>query len=124
CCGVCAAGCVSPSTWSAYREVERELAEVRAAPEAERSGEAAACGELAAQIAGSFPSSRARRHRARAALARAQSEGALPAPELMLEVWDFPVGDPQLADREGMYMAGVTQSFPPAGARQGRAQAE
>jgi outer membrane protein TolC len=41
----------------------------------------------------------------------------------MLEVWDLPVGDLELADREGMYMAGVSQAFPPAGALEGRARA-
>lgn len=120
---VCAVGCVSSGTWSAYREIERELAEERAAPPPRRSGEAATCSEIATQIADAFPRVRAGRHRARAALARARSEGALPAPELMLEVWDLPVGDLELADREGMYMAGVAQAFPPAGALEGRARA-
>ncbi|HEY8431538.1 MAG TPA: hypothetical protein VIL20_24325, partial [Sandaracinaceae bacterium] len=122
CASLCAAGCVSSSTWSAYREVERELAAAR--EEEPRGGaDPATCAELASRIAAAYPTVRAARARARAALARGRGEGALPAPELVLEVWDFPIGDPQLADREGMYMAGVAQAFPPAAALDARARA-
>ncbi len=122
-----AAGCVSGGTWSAVNEVERELAalEEREAPRAatparETGGD---CRAIAERVVREHPRLRALRSRTRAGLARARSEGALPAPELMLEVWDFPIGDPQTADRDGMYMAGLSQEFPPAGSLDARARA-
>src|SRR5262245_59497777 len=120
-CGVAsAAGCVSSGTWRSYAEVERALdVEERAAAH----GAPSTCAELAQQLVDAAPSVRAGHARARAQLARARSEGALPAPELTLEVWDFPIGDPQLADREGMYMAGLEQEIPPAGSLDARARA-
>ncbi len=121
--GLGAAGCVSSGTWSTFHSVERALErdeEERAAS----SGDLSGCTALAEQVVEGFPSLDAARRRARAALARGRSEGALPAPEIMLEAWDFPIGDPQLADREGMYMAGITQRLPPAGALDGRARAQ
>lgn len=112
---LCAAGCVSSGTWSAYSEIERELeTDVRAA-------DGSSCAELAAEVAATFPVARSM---ARAELARGRSESALPAPELMLEVWDFPIGDPQLADREGMYMVGLEQEIPPGLDARARAGAE
>lgn len=134
------AGCVSPGTWSALHEVERELerdrersvaavdsTETGSAPgeRASSGGEdvASSCEHVVLRVVAAHPALGAPRARARAALASARAEGALPAPELMLEVWDFPIGDPQRADREGMYMLGVTQSLPPAGALDGQARA-
>ncbi len=53
-----------------------------------------------------------------------RAEGALPPPEATFEIWDFPIGDPSLADEEGMYMLGVGQKFPATGVRDGRARAQ
>nr|MDQ3034449.1 hypothetical protein [Myxococcota bacterium] len=122
------AGCVSPGTWSALHEVERELERepavaVSAGDERVTRGPAQRCSEIAERVVEGHPALGVPRARARAALATARSEGALPAPELMLELWDFPIGDPQRADREGMYMIGVGQALPPAGALDGRARA-
>lgn len=122
------AGCVSPGTWSALHEVERELERepVVASSGDERIAHARdvrGCAELAQRIVAAHPALGVPRARARAALAMARSEGALPAPELMLELWDFPIGDPQRADREGMYMVGLAQALPPAAALDGRARA-
>lgn len=127
-------GCVSSGTWSTVHAVEDELEREERAAEERRAGEeragadgepegASDCAELAARVTERSPALAAARQRARAALARGRSEGALPAPSLMLEVWDFPIGDPQLADREGMYMVGLSQALPPAGALDGRARA-
>lgn len=129
---VSAAGCVSSGTWTRYHDVQHELAKLVREPGAAadatttdlgRRVEPSGCVELAQHVAETFPTLRAGERRARSALARARSEGAPPPPEVMLEVWDFPIGDPQLADREGMYMAGVAQTIPPAGALDGRARA-
>jgi outer membrane protein TolC len=66
---------------------------------------------------------RAARARANAAVERSHAEGSLPAPMASVEIWDFPVGDPSLADSEGMYMFGLAQEFP-GGGRSDRARAE
>lgn len=129
-----AAGCVSSGTWRAVREVERELdaldAEERGRDADEAAGERAPearaperCDAIVARVLARYPGLAAPRLRARAALARARAEGALPAPRAGIEVWDFPIGDPQLADREGMYMIGLSQEIPPAEALDGRARA-
>lgn len=121
--GLGAAGCVSSGTWSTFHSVERTLEEEEKR-RAEARGDLSDCSALAEHVVERFPSLDASRRRARAALARGRSEGALPAPEVTLEVWDFPIGDPQLADREGTYIAGITQRLPPGGALDGRARAE
>ncbi|UJR78635.1 TolC family protein [Sandaracinus amylolyticus] len=125
CCGaaVMAAGCVSQTTWRALDEVERELATQAHEEETAETASAGSCEEIVARVVASHPSLAALRARTRASIAEARAEGALPAPELMLEVWDFPIGDPERADREGMYMAGLSQALPPAGALDGRARA-
>jgi cobalt-zinc-cadmium efflux system outer membrane protein len=82
------------------------------------------CGALAASVARSHPRIRAADARARAALARSRAEGALPPPKASFEVWDFPLTEPSSADREGMYMLGLEQEFPPASAREARVRAE
>lgn len=122
--GLGAAGCVSSGTWSSFHAVERALEREEERSEASRELEAGAgCDALASRITEGFPSLRATRRRARAALARGRGAGSLPAPEAMVEVWDFPVGDPQLAGEEGMYMVGLAQRLPPAGALDARARA-
>ncbi|AKF08797.1 Heavy metal RND efflux outer membrane protein, CzcC family [Sandaracinus amylolyticus] len=116
---------MSQTTWRALDDVERELA-THAREEDEPTSapaRAGSCEEIVARVVASHPSLDALRANARASIAEARAEGALPAPELMLEVWDFPIGDPERADREGMYMAGLAQSLPPAGALDGRARA-
>ena len=85
---------------------------------------AESCKRIAARIATSDPTARARRGSARAGLARADAEGSLPAPELSFELWDFPIGDPARANREGMYMVGLSQRFPAAGLSNARARKE
>ncbi|MCC6874450.1 MAG: TolC family protein [Sandaracinaceae bacterium] len=127
-------GCVSSSTWGAWSDVDRALAREEGARERARERErepaaapstepASGCEALALRIAQSHPGLRAPRERARAALARARAEGALPAPQAAVGVWDFPIGDPQLADRQGMYMLRLAQELPPAGLLDGRARA-
>lgn len=117
-------GCVSSGTWSAWHEARARLeaadessappvGEGRAAPSpTEPSRAVASCDALVAEIVRTHPGLAAPRERARAALAMARAEGALPPPSVRLEVWDFPIGDPQRADREGMYMVGLAQELP------------
>src|SRR5688572_18226759 len=81
------------------------------------------CAALAEAITRSHPALRAAQHRARAATLRSDSEGSLPPPMLSFEIWDFPIGAPSRADREGMYMVGLGQEFP-GGGRSDRARAE
>lgn len=137
-----ATGCLSASTHTARREAEVQLArpaelleESHAAPKGqarlepvkaarpERAGAAKTCDELAREVARAHPRVLAMRERARAALARSSSEGSLPPPEATFEIWDFPIGDPSLADHQGMYMVGLGQEFPAAGSRDERARA-
>jgi cobalt-zinc-cadmium efflux system outer membrane protein len=133
-----ATGCVSSSTWAALHEVDREVdlaggsapavgvdrgGGERGEPRPPTLEASRGCSAIVTRIVASYPGASGDRSRARAALAVGRAEGAPPAPELMLEVWDFPIGDPQAADREGMYMAGIEQDLPPAGALDGRARA-
>ncbi len=85
---------------------------------------AQSCEQIAGRIAASDPIARARRGSARAGLARADAEGSLPAPQLSFELWDFPIGDPVRANREGMYMVGLSQRFPAPGLSNARARKE
>jgi outer membrane protein TolC len=139
---VATAGCVSSGTWSSWHEARGRL---EAADEAARAlreqlrggagedlgGEAVhsdatggdGCEGLAAAIVRGHPGLAAPRERARAALAMARADGALPPPSVRLEAWDFPIGDPQRADREGMYMVGVAQELPAGRALDGAARA-
>jgi outer membrane protein TolC len=118
----CALGCASAGTIEARREATRALAseggEVRADVRAETS-----CDAIARAVVREHPRLRAAEARARSALAQSEAEASLPPPSLRLEVWDFPIGDPAQADREGMYMVGVEQAFPPPGVRDHRARA-
>lgn len=126
---VVTAGCVSSGTWRALHEVEEELASRGGSeppPDSAAPLEAGApteCRAIVEAIVARYPGLEAYRARARAALASARAEGAPPPPDVMLELWDFPIGDPQLADREGMYMLGLGQELPPADALDGRARA-
>lgn len=125
-------GCLSTTTVQARRDAEAGLARPpwtggAAPPQATGSSATAdvsTCEGLARTIVASHPRLRAARARARAALARSRAEGSLPPPHASIEVWDFPIGDPSRADREGMYMLGVGQEFPAPGARDNRSLAE
>jgi outer membrane protein TolC len=139
-------GCMSSATTASRGEVEA-LLERRGEPALEARGRARApnataparggpslrtgakasssdCNVLAASVARSHPRIRAADERARAALARSRAEGSLPPPKASFEVWDFPLTEPETADREGMYMLGLEQEFPPASAREARVRAE
>jgi outer membrane protein TolC len=124
-------GCVSSSTWSGLHEIEaheREDVELDARVLDEHGGLSgpfafASCEDAARVAVATFPGLEAPRQRVREALAMARADGALPAPSARVEVWDFPIGDPSRADREGMYMLGVAQELPPAGSLDGSARA-
>jgi len=121
CAALLAASCVSSSTWRSIDDVERAIEEDRAAVEAVTSTSSAVvsqdgpvdCARLAELVVAVHPGLAAPRARARAAIATARAEGALPPPSIAAEVWDFPVGDPSRANREGMYMLHVAQTLPP-----------
>ncbi|MEO7331374.1 MAG: hypothetical protein ABI193_22555, partial [Minicystis sp.] len=59
----------------------------------------------------------------RALTARAGAEGSLPAPELMLEIWQIPFAKPYALDKAGMIMMSVRQQLPAAGSLDLTAQA-
>jgi outer membrane protein TolC len=82
------------------------------------------CTSLARRVVEGHPRVRAAEERARAALLRSSGTGSLPPPKASLEVWDFPFTQPGRARAEGMYMLGLEQEFPPAGARDARTRAE
>lgn len=122
------AGCASAPTERARSAADRTIA-ARPAIDVERPGRASntalaqGCASLAAAGATKRPGPRAIRERARSTLASSEAEAALPPAELGFEVWDFPIGAPDRADREGMYMVRLGQSFTPLGARDARARA-
>lgn len=127
-----AVGCASTATEQTRRQVQTALAQAAAKGDdvaVEATGHpapasTASCEALAGRVAASHPRVMAGHARARASLSRSRSAGALPPPRASLEVWDFPIGAPGRAEREGMYMLGVAQELPAAGARDGRARAE
>jgi outer membrane protein TolC len=94
-----------------------------AAPNEAASTRNATCAALADTIARAHPTLRAAKARSNAAVERSHAESSLPPPMASVEVWDFPIGDPSLADTEGMYMFGLAQEFP-GGGRSDRARAE
>jgi len=127
-------GCVSSSTWRALEvereniassERERHPAHAEARPSASRAldtpseartdGSPAraydSCDQMADAVLARSPRLAAPRDRARAALDRARADGALPSPRIRARVWGFPIGDPSMADRQGMYMLGVSQEL-------------
>jgi outer membrane protein TolC len=93
------------------------------APGEPPSGASPSCEDLADRIALSHPALRAARFRAAAAAQRSHAESSLPPPTASFEIWDFPIGAPSRADREGMYMFGLGQEFP-GGGRTERSRAE
>lgn len=62
-------------------------------------------------------------HRARATVHGARAEGALPSPELGLEVWNLPLARPYAVGEANMYMVEFRQRFPAAGSLDARARA-
>jgi cobalt-zinc-cadmium efflux system outer membrane protein len=60
------------------------------------------------------PAVRAAQERAHAMQTEAKSEGSLPAPEIMGQVWQVPLSRPYALNNQ-MIMVGVTQSFPAPG---------
>lgn len=62
-------------------------------------------------------------HRARALVYAGRAEGALPPPELGLEVWNLPLTRPYALGDADMYMVEIRQRFPAAGSLDARARA-
>ncbi len=125
-------GCASSSTWRAWDSTAARIDDIERRTDAEQrefreASEAAlafdSCEDVARAVVAAYPGLAAPRARARAALAMARAEGALPAPSARLTVWDFPISDPSMADRAGMYMLGVAQELPPAAGLDGSARA-
>ncbi len=127
-----AAGCVSSSTEGARTSASAQIGGGRAserseaAESSEADPDAEACEALAERVARAHPAPLAALARARASLRRSHAAASAPGPTFWLEVWDFPIGDPTLIDREGMYMVGVRQEIPVLAAldAEGRAEAE
>lgn len=69
------------------------------------------------------PSVGAADQRARATALTATAAGKLPAPEVMLQIWQVPIAKPYAISDAGMVMVGVGQSFPAPGARGARESA-
>src|SRR6185369_11983709 len=61
------------------------------------------------------PSLVAAAYRVRELAARAGAEGSLPAPELMIDLWQIPFAKPYALDKAGMIMIGVRQELPAPG---------
>lgn len=142
-----ASGCISSSTWTAWHRTHDRIEELEAEAdeaavldadslgssgatdavavedEAPPSISFATCDDVARLAVARNPGLTAPRERARAALSMARAEGALPAPSASIAVWDFPIGDPSLADREGMYMLTLAQELPPPDALDASARA-
>jgi outer membrane protein TolC len=117
-------GCISATTDEVLDAARRASASRTAAPpEREAATEDGDCFALAARVAPGRPARRVLLERARAEQAAATSERDLPSGEVALEVWDFPLANPSLADRRGMYMVHVSQTFTPLGGRDGRTRA-
>ncbi len=63
------------------------------------------------------PAAVASRTRAASLEERSASEGSLPHPELMFELWQVPFSQPLAFDEAGMLMVGLRQEFPAPGSR-------
>jgi len=72
---------------------------------------------LLAMAVRAHPAVRASEQRAAARALEAKSEGSLPAPEAMMQIWQVPIARPQAINEAQMVMFGVGQSFPAIGAR-------
>lgn len=78
---------------------------------------------LLAMAVRSHPAVRASEERAAARILEASSEGSLPAPEVMMQIWQVPLAKPHVIGDAQMVMFGVGQSFPAVGARAARQRA-
>lgn len=78
---------------------------------------------LLATAVHSHPSVRASQERASARARAAESEGSLPPPEAMMQIWQVPIARPYAVGDAQMIMFGVGQSFPAIGARGARQRA-
>lgn len=138
---VCAVGVSTAACSSSLSPVAREIRaadeapEVRArAPAAAKRGEATTpappaalvdeaaalerpldLGAVELAVLAHHPSLLAAAHRVRALTARAGAEASLPAPELMVEIWQIPFAKPYALDKAGMIMISVRQQLPAAG---------
>lgn len=54
-------------------------------------------------------------HRVRAIAEGARAEGSLPAPQVMVDLWQVPITRPWRVDEAGMLMLSLRQEIPPAG---------
>lgn len=79
--------------------------------------------QVLALVVARDPGLRSLAHETRAALHAARAEGALPAPEVNVQVWNLPLARPYALGEASMYMVEFRQMFPAAGARDARARA-
>lgn len=127
---VAATGCLSSATEKARSAAASEVADGPAYAPAKVGASSTptsdTCEAIGARIAARHPAPLAAMARARASLRRSHAAASAPGPTVWVELWDFPIGDPERADREGMYMVGVRQEIPVLGAldADARAQAE
>jgi outer membrane protein TolC len=70
------------------------------------------------------PGLQAAEHRVRALAEESSSEGGLPAPELMVQLWQIPLSRPYAIGDAGMAMVGLQQSFPAPGSLGAKADAK
>jgi outer membrane protein TolC len=78
---------------------------------------------LVAEALRSHPAIRAAEQRASAVRRLGDSEGSLPAPEAMTQIWQVPIARPYAVNDAQMIMFGVGQKFPAVGARDARRRA-
>lgn len=78
---------------------------------------------LLAAAVRSHPAIRASEERASARARVAESEGSLPPPEAMMQIWQVPIARPYAVGDAQMIMFGIGQSFPAIGARGARQRA-
>ncbi len=123
---LCLSSCVSHAAVSARAAAESELAEPIVVDGPPESGavQTGGCADLARAVASRHPGARAATQRGRASLARSRAKGSLPPPRAAFEVWDFPIGAPETADEDGMYMVSLGQELPAPGMRSGEARAD
>lgn len=78
---------------------------------------------LLAMVVRSHPAVRASQERASARAKEAESEGSLPPPEAMMQIWQVPIAKPYAVGDAQMIMFGIGQTFPALGARGARQRA-
>lgn len=80
-------------------------------------------GSLVASALRAHPAIRSAEQRAVATRVRGESEGSLPPPEAMVQVWQVPIARPYAVGDAQMVMVGLGQTFPAPGARGARQRA-